>query len=59
MVYMIQIKIIYQLICGGIDGDEIKNIFNRLFSKKLSRDALDILEIALLTNSSPNKKYFK
>ena len=35
------------------DGDEIKNIFNRLFSKKLSRDALDILEIALLTNSSP------
>ena len=35
------------------DGDEIKNIFNRLFSKKLSRDEFDILEIALLTNSSP------
>ena len=38
------------------DGDEIKKIFEKIISKNLSNDALDILEIALLTNSNvPNK----
>ena len=34
------------------EGEEIKKIFNKIFSQKLSNDALDILEIALLTNSN-------
>ena len=34
------------------DGDEIKKIFEKILSKNLSNDALDILEIALLTNSN-------
>ena len=34
------------------DGEEIKTIFDKIFSKNLSKDALDILEIALLTNSN-------
>ena len=34
------------------EGAEIKKIFNKIFSQKLSNDALDILEIALLTNSN-------
>tara|TARA_B100000674_G_scaffold421432_1_gene373072 strand:+ start:2539 stop:4302 length:1764 start_codon:yes stop_codon:yes gene_type:complete len=33
-------------------GEEIKKIFNKIFSKNLSKDALDILEIALLTNAN-------
>ena len=32
------------------DGEEIKKIFDKIF-KDLSNDALDILEIALLTNA--------
>ena len=34
------------------DGDEIRKIFEKILSKNLSNDALDILEIALLTNSN-------
>ena len=34
------------------EGNEIKKIFNKILSKDLSQDALDILEIALLTNSN-------
>ena len=34
------------------EGDEIKKIFDKIFSQNLSNDALDILEIALLTNSN-------
>ena len=34
------------------EGEEIKKIFNKIFSKNLSKDALDLLEIALLTNSN-------
>ena len=37
---------------NNTDGVEIKNIFNKIDSKKLSKDALDILEVALLTNSN-------
>ena len=37
---------------NNTDGAEIKNIFNKIDSKKLSKDALDILEVALLTNSN-------
>ena len=37
---------------NNTDGAEIKNIFNKINSKKLSKDALDILEVALLTNSN-------
>jgi len=37
---------------NSTDGVEIKNIFNKIDSKKLSKDALDILEVALLTNSN-------
>ena len=37
---------------NSTDGIEIKNIFNKIDSKKLSKDALDILEVALLTNSN-------
>ena len=33
------------------DGSEIKKIIDNIFSQKLSTDALDILEIALLTNA--------
>ena len=33
------------------DGSEIKNIIDNIFSQELSTDALDILEIALLTNA--------
>ena len=35
------------------DGEEIKKLFNKTIIQNLSRDALDILEIALLTNSNP------
>ena len=38
------------------EGEEIKKIFNKIFSQKLSIDALDILEIALLTNSNTPTK---
>ena len=42
------------------DGDEIKKIFEKIISKNLSNDALDILEIALLTNSNvPTNKITK
>ena len=34
------------------EGEEIKKIFNKIFFKNLSKDALDLLEIALLTNSN-------
>ncbi len=34
------------------DGDEIKKIFDKIFSQNLSKDTLDILEIVLLTNSN-------
>ena len=34
------------------EGEEIKKIFNKIISKNLSKDATDILEIALLTNSN-------
>ncbi len=34
------------------NGEEIKKIFRKIFSQELSSDALDILEIALLTNSN-------
>ncbi len=34
------------------DGKEIKKLFDKIFSQDLSNDALDILEIALLTNSN-------
>jgi len=38
------------------EGEEIKKIFNKIISQNLSKDATDILEIALLTNSNvPNK----
>tara|TARA_B100001121_G_scaffold45725_1_gene39277 strand:+ start:574 stop:2340 length:1767 start_codon:yes stop_codon:yes gene_type:complete len=35
------------------EGKEIRSIFDKIFLKDLSNDALDILEIALLTNSNP------
>ena len=38
------------------EGEEIKKIFDKIFAQNLSADALDILEIALLTNSSTPKK---
>ncbi len=38
------------------DGEEIKKIFEKIFSQNLSSDALDILEIVLLTNSNTPKK---
>ena len=34
------------------EGGEIKIIFDKIFSKNLSKDAMDILEIVLLTNSN-------
>ncbi len=34
------------------EGEEIKKIFDKIFLQNLSKDALDILEIALLTNSN-------
>tara|TARA_B100000686_G_scaffold197403_1_gene204254 strand:- start:39 stop:1808 length:1770 start_codon:yes stop_codon:yes gene_type:complete len=34
------------------EGEEIKKIFNKIYSQNLSKDAKDILEIALLTNSN-------
>ena len=38
------------------EGEEIKKIFSKIISQNLSKDATDILEIALLTNSNvPNK----
>ena len=42
------------------EGEEIKKIFDNIFSKNLSKDALDILQIALLTNSNtPTKNISK
>ena len=41
------------------NGNEIKNIFKKIISQNVSRDALDILEIALLTNSNPPIKDIK
>jgi len=35
------------------EGEEIKKILNKLNEQNLSKDAMDILEIALLTNSTP------
>lgn len=37
------------------DGDQIQSILKKINNKNLSQDALDILEIALLTNSYPPK----
>ena len=37
------------------EGEEIKKILNKLNEQNLSKDAMDILEIALLTNSTPPK----
>ena len=34
------------------EGSEIKKIFDKIISQDLSKDAIDILEIALLTNSN-------
>ncbi|RPF74637.1 MAG: hypothetical protein CBE49_001380 [Rickettsiales bacterium TMED289] len=33
------------------DGDQLKNLIKKIFNKELSDDAMNILEIALLTNS--------
>ena len=42
------------------EGNEIKSIFSKIFLKDLSNDALDILEIILLTNSNtPNNNIRK
>tara|TARA_Y100001970_G_scaffold272047_1_gene368258 strand:- start:2436 stop:4202 length:1767 start_codon:yes stop_codon:yes gene_type:complete len=42
------------------DGKEIKRIFDKIFSQALSQDALDILKVALLTNSNtPNQNITK
>ena len=42
------------------EGGEIKIIFDKIFSKNLSKDALDLLEIVLLTNSNtPDKNISK
>jgi len=38
------------------NGIEIKKIFDKILSLNLSEDAMDILEIALLTNSTPPVK---
>ncbi len=38
------------------EGDEIKKIFNKILNQNLSNDAMDILEIVLLTNSNIPKK---
>ncbi len=34
------------------EGDEIRKIFDKIYSQNLSKDALEILNIALLTNSN-------
>ena len=49
---MIQMNIIYQLKCGKVNGEEIRKLFDKIFAQDLSNDALDLLEIALLTNSN-------
>tara|TARA_B100000029_G_scaffold415187_1_gene418846 strand:+ start:140 stop:1894 length:1755 start_codon:yes stop_codon:yes gene_type:complete len=42
------------------EGEEIKKILNKVISQNLSKDATDILEIALLTNSNvPDKNITK
>mgnify|MGYP001485919409 FL=1 len=42
------------------EGEEIIKILNKIFSQNLSKDAVDILEIALLTNANiPNKNITK
>ncbi len=42
------------------EGEELKKLFDKIINKNLSKDALDILEIALLTNSNtPNKNIKK
>ena len=42
------------------DGEEIKLILNNINKMSLSKDAQEILEIALLTNSYfPEKKYYR
>ena len=33
------------------DGDQIKNLFNRLFKMNLSEDAIEIINISILTNA--------
>ncbi len=38
------------------DGQELIKIFDKIFSQKLSNDALDLLEVALLTNSNTPTK---
>ena len=38
------------------DGQELIKIFDKIFSQKLSNDALDLLEVALLTNSNAPTK---
>jgi hypothetical protein len=38
------------------DGDNLKKLFSKLNSMELSRDAIEILNISILTNSHPPKK---
>jgi len=38
------------------EGEELKKLFDKIINKNLSKDALEILEIALLTNSNTPKK---
>ena len=38
------------------DGDQLKNIFTKLNRINLSKDAIDIMKISLLTNAYPPKK---
>ncbi len=38
------------------DGDQLKNIFTKLNKINLSKDAIDIMKISLLTNAYPPKK---
>ena len=40
------------------DGDQLKNIFSRLNKIKLSDDAIEIIEITILTNAYYPKKIF-
>ncbi len=38
------------------DGDQLKNIFSKLLKLELSKDAREIMNISMLTNSYPPKK---
>ena len=39
------------------DGDQLKSIFNKINKINLSEDAIEIMNIALLTNAYNPKKY--